>query len=168
MMSRQSLMGWSRKANATSELRRAQGSSADRLTQTVNHYLLKPFDRRWRSSEHLLAGFFQTISRQAESVQHVRRNAAEAPPLAMFEKAANVDEFNVRHAADRLDRLGANVRVLVVLADGMTRGSLTALSKTVTQIEAVEVTKCSGPGCERHDLERIARRDRGREFQRDR
>lgn len=129
-----------RKANATSELRRAQGSSADRLTQTVNHYLLKPFDRRWRTSEHLLAGFFQTISRQAESVKHARRNAAEAPPLAMFEKAANVDEFNVRHAADRLERLGANVRVLVVLADGMTRGSLSALAKTVTQIEEAGTT----------------------------
>jgi cobalamin biosynthesis protein CobT len=53
----------------------------------------------------------------------------------MFEKSANVDEFNVRHAADRLDRLGATVRVLVVLADGMTRGSMGALQKTVQQVE---------------------------------
>jgi hypothetical protein len=42
----------------------------------------------------------------------------------MFEKAANVDEFNVIHAAERMGRLGAQVRVLIVLADGMTRGSV--------------------------------------------
>jgi hypothetical protein len=124
-----------RRGNAISELRRAHGSHADRLTSTVNHYLLKPFDRRWRSAEDLLAGFFQTIARQADAAKRARRDADATPPLSMFEKAANVDEFNVRHAADRLDRLGATVRVLVVLADGMTRGSMGALQKTVQQVE---------------------------------
>lgn len=129
-----------RRGNAISELRRAHGSSATRLTSTVNHYLLKPFDRRWRTSEPLFAGFFQTISRQSEAAKRARRDAATSPPLSMFEKAANVDEFNVRHAADRLDRVGAAVRVLVVLADGMTRGSLRALGETVNQVEETGTT----------------------------
>ncbi|MEX1281487.1 MAG: hypothetical protein AB1Z57_09590 [Acidimicrobiia bacterium] len=124
-----------RRGNAISELRRAHGSHANRLTQTVNHYLLKPFDRRWRATEPLFAGFFHTITRQGEAAQRARRDADTAPPMSMFEKAANVDEFNVRHAADRLERLGAAVRVLVVLADGMTRGSLTALARTTAQVE---------------------------------
>jgi hypothetical protein len=129
-----------RRSNATSELRRSMGSSAGRLTQTVNHYLLKPFDRRWRSSEGLLAGFFHTVTSQADAARMVRRDPTSAPPLGMFEKAANVDEFNVRHAIDRMERLGATVRVLVVLADGMTRGSITALARTVADAEATGTT----------------------------
>jgi hypothetical protein len=53
----------------------------------------------------------------------------------MFERAANVDEFNLIHAAERMGRLGANVRVLVVLADGMTRGSVDALAASVEAVE---------------------------------
>ncbi|HET7847102.1 MAG TPA: hypothetical protein VFL72_06375, partial [Acidimicrobiia bacterium] len=52
-----------------------------------------------------------------------------------FEKAANVDEFNVIHAAERMARLGAQVRVLMVLADGMTRGSVEALARSVAAVE---------------------------------
>jgi hypothetical protein len=53
----------------------------------------------------------------------------------MFEKAANVDEFNVTHAAERLARRGAQVRLLVTLADGMTRGSVEALASAVDAAE---------------------------------
>ena len=49
----------------------------------------------------------------------------------MFEKAANVDEFNVAYAAERLAARRATVRILVVLADGMTRGSVEILAETV-------------------------------------
>src|SRR5690606_41475210 len=45
---------------ATAGLKRSQGSAADRLTSTVNHYLVKPFDRRWRDAQHTLAGLFFT------------------------------------------------------------------------------------------------------------
>jgi hypothetical protein len=53
----------------------------------------------------------------------------------MFDKASNVDEFNLALAAERMGRLGAQVRVLVVLADGMTRGSVRSLAATIEAIE---------------------------------
>jgi hypothetical protein len=58
----------------------------------------------------------------------------------MFEKAANIDEYNVIHAAERMGRLGAQVRVLIVLADGMTRGSVEALRRSVDAVEATGTT----------------------------
>jgi len=53
----------------------------------------------------------------------------------MFEKAANVDEFNVSHAAERLAARQSQVRLLVVLADGMTRGSVESLAASVDAVE---------------------------------
>ena len=53
----------------------------------------------------------------------------------MFDKAANVDEFNLVMAAERMSRLGASTRVLIVLADGMTRGSVDSLAATAAAIE---------------------------------
>jgi hypothetical protein len=58
----------------------------------------------------------------------------------MFEKAANVDEFNVSYAAERLLARRATVRILVVLADGMTRGSVESLTETVRQAEYAGTT----------------------------
>jgi hypothetical protein len=37
-------------------LRRSQGGAADRLTRTVNHYLVKSFDEAWGAAEAGLAG----------------------------------------------------------------------------------------------------------------
>jgi hypothetical protein len=102
--------------------------------------MVKPFERRWRSQEDLMAGFFHVASDPRAAGEIVRRSRDTAPPVAMFEKAANVDELNVQHAADRLNALGARVRVLVVLADGMTRGSLQALASTVAAVEATGTT----------------------------
>ena len=47
----------------------------------------------------------------------------------MFDKAANVDELNVIHAAQRMAAHGAQTRLLIVLADGMTRGSVRNLAE---------------------------------------
>jgi hypothetical protein len=55
--------------------------------------------------------------------------------VSMFEKAANVDELNVSHAAERLADRHAQVRLLVVLADGMTRGSVEMLAASVDAVE---------------------------------
>ncbi|MPZ51673.1 MAG: hypothetical protein GEU79_02895 [Acidimicrobiia bacterium] len=121
-------------------LRRTQGTSAQRLSSTVNHFLVKPFDRRWRDGSDALAGLFWTASEPRAATREASRNPDEAPPVSMFEKAANVDEFNIIHAADRLDRTGAQVKVLMVLADGMTRGSVTALSSAVRAVEARSTT----------------------------
>ncbi len=117
-------------------LRRSQGSHADRLTSTINHYLVKAFDQRWQAAEDQLAGLFWTASHPAEAAVEARRNSAEAPPVSMFEKAANVDEFNLVHAAQRLARRNTQVRLLVTLADGMTRGSVEALAAAVDDTEA--------------------------------
>ena len=121
---------------ATSGLRQTQGAAADRLITTVNHYLVKPFDRRWQDSSHALAGLFFTAAEPRMAATMARRSPASAPPVSMFEKAANVDELNLIHAAERMGRLGADVRILMVLADGMTRGSLEALTRSVEAVEA--------------------------------
>lgn len=116
-------------------LRRSQGGAADRLTRTVNHYLLKTFDERWEAAEPSIAGLFWTAAKPQEAAQTARRNATESPPVSMFEKAANVDEFNVSHAAERLAARHSQVRLLVVLADGMTRGSVESLAASVDMVE---------------------------------
>ena len=97
------------------------------VSSTVNHYLVKPFERRWRDAEDVLAGLFRTAAEPADAAMEAKRYPNSSPPVSMFEKAANVDEFNVIHAAERMARTGSTVRVLVVLADGMTRGSVEAL-----------------------------------------
>lgn len=127
---------YTRMANqATAGLRQTHGTAANRLTTTINHYLVKPFDRRWREAEDVMAGMFFTAAEPVKAAVAARRNPKAAPPVSMFERAANVDEFNLIHAAERMAKLGANVRVLVVLADGMTRGSVDALASAVQAVE---------------------------------
>jgi hypothetical protein len=122
-------------SQAAAGLRQSHGSASTRLTTTVNHYLVKPFDRRWREAEPVLAGMFWTASEPGKAALAARRDPRTCPPVSLFERAANVDEFNVIHSAERMAKLGAQVRVLVVLADGMTRGSVEALSSAVTAVE---------------------------------
>jgi hypothetical protein len=124
-----------RRTKATGALRRRQGGSADRLTRTVNHYLVKPFNARWRAAEDTLAGLFWMAAQPHEATREVRRDPSSAPPISMFEKAANVDEFNLAHAAERLAARNVSNRILVVLADGMTRGSVQALAETAASVE---------------------------------
>ena len=124
-----------RRTAAISELRQSHGTAADRLTSTVNHYLLSSFNEPWRRSDDVLAGLFWTAAKTGEAGLEARRAPREAPPVSLFEKAANVDEFNVTYAAERLANHGAHVRVLVVLADGMTRGSVEALARSVEEVD---------------------------------
>ena len=116
-------------------LRRSQGGAADRLTRTVNHYVVKVFDQRWESAEPALAGLFWTAAQPGEAATAARRQPTATAPVSMFEKAANVDELNVSYAVERLTRRSAQVRMLVVLADGMTRGSIDALAAAVDDAE---------------------------------
>lgn len=125
---------------ATAGLKRTQGSAADRLVATVNHYMVKPFDRPWRDSRQTLAGLFFTARNPRRAAGLARKDARSAPPVSLFERAANVDEFNIVHAAERMGRLGAEVRILMVLADGMTRGSVEALTKSVESVEMTGTT----------------------------
>jgi hypothetical protein len=124
-----------RRGRATGALRRTQGGAAERLTRTVNHYLVKPFSARWRAAEDVLAGLFWMAASPQDAAREVRRDPAAAPPISMFDKAANVDEFNLAHAAERLSARNVSHRFIVVLADGMTRGSVEALATTAASIE---------------------------------
>jgi len=123
------------RARATAGLRQAQGGNAERLTRTVNHYLVKRFNQRWRASEDVLAGLFYSAAAPQDAAREARRTPDDSPPVSMFEKAANVDEFNLAHAAERLAAQHATHRILVVLADGMTRGSVQTLAETVLSVE---------------------------------
>jgi hypothetical protein len=142
---------------ASAGLKRSHGSAADRLTSTVNHYMVKPFDRRWRDSQNTLAGLFFTALNPRRAATMARQDARSAPPVSLFEKASNVDEFNVVHAAERMGRLGADVRILMVLADGMTRGSVQALAKSVESVEATGTTVI-GVGIGDHTVDQAYRR----------
>jgi hypothetical protein len=121
-------------------LRRSQGGAADRLTRTVNHYVVKSFEQRWEDSEPALSGLFWAAAKPAEAANAARRDPEQSPPVSMFEKAANVDELNVSHAAERLAARRAQVRMLVVLADGMTRGSVETLTACIEAIEGSGTT----------------------------
>jgi hypothetical protein len=79
-------------------------------------------------------------SEPTKAAMLARRTPREAPPISMFDKASNVDEFNLAYAAERMGRLGASARVMVVLADGMTRGSISSLASTVESIERAGTT----------------------------
>ena len=124
-----------RRGLATGALRRAQGGAAERLTRTVNHYLVKSFPSRWRAAEDALAGLFWMATSPQEAAKEARKDPSVAPPISMFDKAANVDEFNLAHAAERLSARNVSHRIIVVLADGMTRGSVEALAETAASIE---------------------------------
>lgn len=124
-----------RRGRATGALRRTQGGAAERLTRTVNHYVVKSFASRWRAAEDALAGLFWMAATPQEAAREVRKDPDTAPPISMFDKAANVDEFNLAHAAERLSARNVSHRIIVVLADGMTRGSVEALAETSASIE---------------------------------
>ena len=124
-----------RRSRATGGLRRTQGGAADRLTRTVNHYLIKPFAAPWRQAEDITAGLFAMAASPQDSSREVRKQPETGPPISMFDKAANVDEFNLAHAAERLAARNVTNRIMVVLADGMTRGSVQGLAETAASIE---------------------------------
>ena len=129
-----------RRHQATGGLRRTQGGAAERLTRTVNHYLVKPFAVRWRNVEDTLAGLFWMAATPAEAARETRLDPTSSPPISMFDKAANVDEFNVSYAARRLSSRNVSTRILVVLADGMTRGSVQDLADSVSAVEHAGTT----------------------------
>ena len=129
-----------RRTSGIAELRQSQGTAADRLTSTVNHYLLSTFNEPWRRSEDILAGLFWAAAEPGEAGMAARRAPRETPPVSLFEKAANVDEFNLIYAAERMAAHRAQVRVLVVLADGMTRGSVDSLAQAVDAVESQGTT----------------------------
>ena len=139
-----------RRTSAIADLRQSQGTAADRLTSTVNHYLLSTFNEPWRRSEDILAGLFWAAAEPGEAGMAARRAPKDTPPVSLFEKAANVDEYNLTYAAERMAAHRAQVRVLVVLADGMTRGSVENLAKAVEAVETQGTTVLGNRNRRRH------------------
>lgn len=129
-----------RRSGAVGGLRRTHSGAADRLTNTINHYLIKTFDQPWRQAEPLVSGLFWAAAEPKKAEASARRNPGTSPPVSMFSKAANVDEFNLTYAAERMAKRRSQVRVLIVLADGMTRGSVGALESAVQSVEHAGTT----------------------------
>jgi len=82
-----------------------------------------------------MAGLFYMAAAPGDAAKTCRLDPASSPPISMFDKAANVDEFNVVYAAQRLASRHVQNRILVVLADGMTRGSVQELADSVAAVE---------------------------------
>ena len=110
-------------------------SAVNIMQKGASDYLVKPFDTRWRIAEDVMAGLFWMAAAPQEAAREARRSPETAPPISMFDKAANVDEFNVAYAAGRLGARRVSTRIMVVLADGMTRGSVQALADSVEAVE---------------------------------
>ena len=84
---------------AIAGLRRLKEAAADRLTATVNHYVVKPFDRPLAGSEDCVGRFVLDCHRAPQGGRcWPDEIPAPSPPVSMFDKASNVDEFN-DHAA---------------------------------------------------------------------
>jgi hypothetical protein len=62
-----------RRHRALAGLRKSQGTAAERLTSTVNHYLVKSFDQPWRRAEDVLAGLFWMTAEPVQAATRARR-----------------------------------------------------------------------------------------------
>ena len=105
-------------------------SASASITPSLSETLEPPSTTTYGAS-----GLFFTAAEPKKAAALARRDATTAPPISLFEKAANVDEFNVSYAAKRLSSRNVSTRILVVLADGMTRGSIQDLADSVSAVE---------------------------------
>ena len=61
------------------------------------------------------------------------------PPASMFERGTNVDERNIMFSTKRLLEKGSKTKLLAVLSDGMTRGSLNDLKSSINYATKVGI-----------------------------
>ena len=119
-----------RKFAVSSMLNRSYGSSAQELYNTANHYFIKEFKDSWRENYQQFIGLIE-FSRNLRNSIDIGINEVSIPPISMFEKGTNIDEINIMHATKRLLNHPSNTKMLVVLSDGMTRGSLKELQNSI-------------------------------------
>jgi hypothetical protein len=119
-----------RKFAISSMLNTTYGSSAQEIFNTTNHYFVKEFNDSWRDNYEKFIGLIE-FSRNLRSSIDSKLDENLIPPLSMFEKGTNVDEVNIMHASKRLLNHPSNTKLLVVLSDGMTRGSLPELKNSI-------------------------------------
>ena len=119
-----------RKFAVSSMLNRTYGTSAQELYNTANHYFIKEFKDSWRENYQQFIGLIE-FSRNLRDSIDIGISKDSIPPVSMFEKGTNIDEINIMHASKRLLNHPSNTKMLVVLSDGMTRGSVNELQNSI-------------------------------------
>ncbi len=119
-----------RKFAVSSMLNRTYGSTAQEFYNTANHYFVKEFKDSWRDNYQQFIGLIE-FSRNLRDSIDIGISEEVIPPVSMFEKGTNIDEVNIMHATKRLLNHPSNTKMLVVLSDGMTRGSLSELQSSI-------------------------------------
>ena len=119
-----------RKMAVSSMLNSNYGSSAEYYFNTTNHYFIKKFDESWKSQYEKFIGLID-FSRNLRSSLDTLDLVEKHPPASMFERGTNVDERNIMFSTKRLLEHGSNTKLLAVLSDGMTRGTLSDLKSSI-------------------------------------
>ncbi|MDC0002279.1 hypothetical protein OAE18_01160 [Acidimicrobiia bacterium] len=119
-----------RKMAVSSMLNTNYGSNAEFYFNTTNHYFVKRYEDSWKNQYEKFIGLIE-FSRNLRSSLDALTSTDEHPPASMFERGTNVDERNIMFSTKRLLEHGSNTKLLAVLSDGMTRGSLSDLKSSI-------------------------------------
>ena len=119
-----------RKMAVSSMLNSNYGSNAEFYFNTTNHYFIKQVEDSWKNQYEKFIGLIE-FSRNLRSSLDKLASSDEYPPASMFERGTNVDERNIMFSTKRLLEHGSNTKLLAVLSDGMTRGTLSDLKSSI-------------------------------------
>ena len=127
-----------RKMAVSSMLNTNYGSNAEYYFNTTNHYFIKKFDDSWKENYEKFIGLIEFSRNLRESLDKIESNF-DHPPASMFERGTNVDERNIMFSTKRLLEKGSKTKLLAVLSDGMTRGSLEDLKSSINYASKVGI-----------------------------
>ena len=127
-----------RKMAVSSMLNTNYGSHAEYYFNTTNHYFIKKFDDSWKENYEKFIGLIEFSRNLRESLDKIESNL-DHPPASMFERGTNVDERNIMFSTKRLLEKGSKTKLLAVLSDGMTRGSLEDLKSSINYASKVGI-----------------------------
>ena len=127
-----------RKMAVSSMLNTKYGSNAEYYFNTTNHYFIKKFDDSWKENYEKFIGLIEFSRNLRESLDKIESNL-DHPPASMFERGTNVDERNIMFSTKRLLEKGSKTKLLAVLSDGMTRGSLEDLKSSINYASKVGI-----------------------------
>ena len=127
-----------RKMAVSSMLNTNYGSNAEYYFNTTNHYFIKKFDDSWKENYEKFIGLIEFSRNLRESLDKIESNL-DQPPASMFERGTNVDERNIMFSTKRLLEKGSKTKLLAVLSDGMTRGSLEDLKSSINYASKVGI-----------------------------
>ena len=127
-----------RKMAVSSMLNTNYGSNAEYYFNTTNHYFIKKFDDSWKENYEKFIGLIEFSRNLRESLDKIESNL-DHPPASVFERGTNVDERNIMFSTKRLLEKGSKTKLLAVLSDGMTRGSLEDLKSSINYASKVGI-----------------------------